>query len=107
MTALLSISQVARMWNIKGSDPNRKVRDLLRAIELKRNLAVLIEKKGRFYTTETMLKNVMPEMFQEDNQTIETIKGLKDVISQMSQKLNTLTVRVAELERQVNISRKQ
>lgn len=98
MKQLLSMIDVAKMWNVKTANPARTVRRMLQAIETDRNITILQRKKRYFYTTETLLRNAMPEMFREDNNTLESLRAVKDTINELTLKVNRLTARILELE---------
>ena len=74
------MSAVAKLWHIAGIRPARQCLALLRSIEEKRQIQILTEHNGRFYTTEAQLRNVVPEAFAEDLNTQETIQHLKQAI---------------------------
>jgi len=98
MNQLLTISQVAKLLKINGSDPIRKCRNFLRSIEQKRDIKVIIEQNGRFYTTEPILQSVLPELFEENTFAKDSIKGLKEQVELLTKKFNSLSVKFQELE---------
>lgn len=97
MNALISMSETASLLKIKGFRPYEKTLRLLRSIEENRQVTILSNIKGRYYTTETALRNVLPEVFQEDRNTQETIKSLKEAIQTLIARVNILSAKVREL----------
>lgn len=97
MNQLLSMSDTAKLLKIQGYRPYVKTLDLLRAIEEKRSITLLTHLKGRYYTTEAALRSVLPEVFQEDRNTLETIRSLKEAIQTLTSRVNVLSAKVREL----------
>lgn len=101
MNKLLSMGEVVKLLQITGSDPNRQVRNILRAIEEKRQIKILIERKKHFYTTLPILKSVMPELFQEDVFVQENIFTLKKKVIELQNSINSLVFQMRKLETNV------
>ena len=98
MNKIYTTNEIAKQLGIKRN----KCVILLKNIEQSRNIKILFKKgeskQSKFYTTEEILQSVMPELFQEDVFTLDTIKGLKEKVIDLEKKINSLSVKMKEME---------
>lgn len=98
ISPLLTMTQVVHLLKIQCKNPSRKARYLLRSIEEQRQTKILIERNKRFYTTYPLLKNALPELFEKDIYTQQSISFLKEQIHLLNQKVIQLSNKVKQLE---------
>lgn len=74
----------------------------LKRIQESRNIVFLYKNsdtpKAKYYTTEEALKNVLPELFEEDKFAYETIKTLAKKIEILTNRIEVISSRLNKLE---------
>ena len=91
---LLSMTETVKLLGVKGQDPSRKLRKLLREIGEKRKVTTLIERNKRFYTTMAILKRVMPDEFVESFEERSGQDSLQEFLRELQGLINKYTHKV-------------
>lgn len=98
---LYSTSDIAKMLNADRA----KCVYLLRKIEQSRGVKILFKKgdgkKPHYYTTEEVLKSVMPELFAKE-EDIHNIQKLKQDVFELQKKVASLTVSLEDVLSKLN-----
>ena len=99
MNEMLGMSEVAELLGLesKSKDPARVVRSFLKEMEIKTGQRIMLRRGGKLYTTETLLRNALPDLFVEDKYTLETMRGLRQLIDIQGKRIEELTAKVTLL----------
>jgi len=101
MNKLYSITELSKMLKIQTQRPNESCIRFLKQIEEKKQIMVLEKIGKKFFVSEHVLRNVLPQLFENDQVTELNMTRLKETVQILLNKVNTLSVRVQQLESQV------
>lgn len=95
MNKIFSIKETAKLLNIQGPRAGDKCRRLLINLEESKQIQIIFKRnKNYHYTTESSLKNALPEFFKDDKVTFDTVKSLKETVIELVKKVNSLNAEI-------------
>lgn len=96
MNEMLSMLEVAELLGLdsRAKRPERLARQFIKEIEMRTGEVLTIKKGKRIFTTETLMRNAIPELFVEDKYKLETLRGFRQTLEAQATKISQLTKEV-------------
>jgi hypothetical protein len=93
--------EAAKLLGIKAPDSKQAgaaCRRYLAAIEKERSIQLIFRRSAtRVYTTDVALKNVLPELFEEDRFMAASVQNLKETVAKLKDTVANLNTRLLSL----------
>lgn len=99
MNKILTVKEIAQQLGIN----RERAIYYLKGIEQSKNVKILFDRsvgklRPSYYSTEEILRTYLPELFEEDVFTKETIQNLLKRIDVLEKKVNTMSVKLMEAQ---------